>query len=1436
MSKSIFERFSNVENLNIDEIFKNTEIIKMLNKKEKKQLIVTAVFFEVVEYSILKKFEKDILRIVDYNVKILPKFKPNMFNVNYMKEIISLLGEKGIPINGFFNDAYYEINEHILNVTLKHGGMNILNKYNVDTAIKTIILELFSVNIEVKLIDEFNHKEFRVDVNKIMENEMDNTLTEHNKGVDKKGPKRVNKTSGKTDSVDFVDKKNGKAIYGSLIKGKFSDIRDIGIDDGTVTVWGDIFYSNNITTKDGRFSVISYYITDYTSSVILKLFCPKEDSKFCEKLAIGDRISTKGSFRFDKYDNENVIDIKSINKLAKEKISDDEPEKRVELHLHTNMSSMDGISKPSKLVKLAYEMGHKAVAITDHGVLQAYPDVMKTVDSIREKGENVDFKAIYGLEGYLVDDMQNIVIGHCGSSLDDEIIIFDIETTGLSNQKERMTEIGAVKVKNDEIIETFTTFVNPKKPISKFITDLTGITNDMVKDAPLEDEAVKNFLNFCGGCLLIAHNANFDVGFIKSTCQRHNIEFNNPFLDTMILAQNVYKDLKSYKLNTLQKYLNLPTFNHHRAYDDAKILSEIFKCLKKEIITLGAKSIMDINVIFTKVDYKTARTSHIIILAKNNVGLKNLYKVVSYSHIETFYRKPRIPKSVLLEHREGLIFGSACEGGELFKALLDNKDKNELIKIAKMYDFLEVQPISNNMFLIEKGMVEDEKGLKALNNKVIKLGEELNIPVVATSDVHFAHKNDYIFREILMQGQGFSDYKSQPDLSFKTTRQMLDAFSYLGDDKAFEIVVTNSNKIASMTDYGLRPIPRGTFTPTIEGSDDDIKKITYETAKSIYGDPLPSIVEKRLERELTSIIKNGFSVLYMISQKLVAKSMDDGFLVGSRGSVGSSFVATMANISEVNPLAPHYICKNCKYSKFFDDGSVGSGYDLEDKDCPNCGSKMIGDGHDIPFETFLGFNGDKAPDIDLNFSGVYQSRAHKYTEELFGADHVFKAGTISSIASKTAFGFVRKYLEAEGITESKAEETRLIEGCTGIKRTTGQHPGGMVVIPNENDVYDFTPIQHPADSKDSGIITTHFDFHSLHDTILKLDILGHDVPTMYKQLEELTGIMVMDVPVNDKKVISLFTSTDALGVATEDIDSKTGTCGLPEMGTQFVRQMLIDAQPKNFSDLLQISGLSHGTDVWLNNAQDLIKDKTCTISDVIGTRDSIMTYLIYKGLESGLAFKIMELTRKGKAEKEFTGEIIKAMLDHDVPKWYIESCKKIKYMFPKAHAAAYVTAAIRLGWYKVYKPLEFYTTYFTVRGGDVDAQCAVGGLDIARSTLNELKSKGKEMSTKEQDTYTTLQIINEVLSRGVEFLPVDVYKSKAYEYIIENGKIRLPFGAIRGIGENAALALEKESTKGKYLSADELQIRTKVSRTAIETLYEFGVLEGLPKTSQMTLF
>lgn len=1432
-----------IDNKDLFSFIENSFIISMDIEKFEKKINVITKFEKLIDKKVLIEIEKSICKNANLSsFKIFPKYSPDKFNIDYFSQIIFLLKSRYPIINGYLDKISSNFDGNCLNIILKNSGYEILKKNNIDKKISKIILDEFSLHMKVDFIGQ----------ERITPDEIYNNLSERilafKPTIDNIPKNNIvvsntqDKEKNKNIIINFLDipieDNQAEIIIGKKVSAKLTNINDITDDYGKVAVWGDIFFKDSRELVNKNKTILTYYITDYTSSIILKLFVDNSKVYQFSKLNKNSTIIVYGEVKYDEYDkciNIRPTDIMLVNKINRKDTSE---EKRVELHLHTNMSSMDGITPLDKLINTAYNWGHKAIAITDYGNVQAFPDAMNTVEKIN-KDNNDNFKLIYGVEAYYVDDCVMAVSGDQNQNLKTgEFIVFDLETTGLSAKDDRITEIGAVKIKDGEIIESFNTFVNPKIPIPKKITELTGINDEMVKNAPLEDVALRNFFEFIGECkILIAHNAQFDMGFLQSTAERNNMLCGYTYIDTVTISRSIFPQLKNHKLYTIVKHLNLGTFNHHRACDDADILAKIF--LKMIDILSDDYSIEEVNSINTSLagnDPKKLRPYHLIILVKNNIGLKNLYKLISYSHLYCFFKKPRIPKSQLIKHREGLILGSACESGELYSAIMAGKPWNELCKIASFYDYLEIQPIENNEFLVNKGIVKSKDILKEYNNTIIKLGSKVNILVVATGDARYLNKDEKIFRSVLLAGIKMKDFNYQPNLYFRTTDEMLEEFSYLGKEKSYEIVIKNTNKIAEMIDSDIRAIPKGTYTPKIEGSDEELQKITWDKAKKIYGDNLPKIVSDRLEKELSSIIKHGFSVLYMISQKLVYKSEQDGYLVGSRGSVGSSFVATMAGISEVNPLPPHYVCPNCKYSEFIEDGSIGSGFDLSDKNCPNCDTLLNSDGHDIPFETFLGFDGDKAPDIDLNFSGEYQSNAHRYTEELFGKDHVFKAGTISTVAEKTAYGFALNYLEENNLTVNKAEEMRLAIGCTGVKRTTGQHPGGMVVVPSEYDVYDFTPIQHPADASSSGIITTHFDFHSLHDTILKLDILGHDVPTLYKHLEDLTNIKVNEISPRDKKVISLFTSTKELGVNPEDIFSKTGTLALPEMGTNFVRNMLIDANPQCFSDLLQISGLSHGTDVWTNNAQDLIKNKICTISDVIGTRDSIMTYLIYKGLNPKMAFKIMEITRKGLATKLLTEEHINAMKECNVPEWYIQSCMKIKYMFPKAHAAAYVIAAIKLAWYKLYYPLEFYSSMFTVRGSDFDAESAINGKDFAKSRLIELNSKGNDRTLKEGETYNTLLIINEMLCRGLLFLPVDLYKSHSNIYSIEKNKIRLPFSSLKGVGENAAKSLYEESKKGKYISIDDIQNRTKVSKTVIETLENAGVLKNLPRTSQMSLF
>lgn len=1425
------------------------QINNVIVNKDKRTLEIYAQLDTLVSFDAICKTEKAVADTLKLSrVRIYPHYNSSLFSADYFDQLAAFLRRDVPSLNGTLNDATVTMSGNFLTVNLAHGGLALLNAKGFCELLTDIISKQFDLRFEIEIggvteidsnSDEYIEKLHNVE-QKISREHLEEVsklfeLEESGRsfGSNKKSETVIEKRVGKF-AVPQIIPETIRPLYGRVTKGKIIPIEKIQYDSGKVTVWGDVFATEWKETKSGDKNIITFDITDYTGSTTVKIFNSKTECSVLQDIKKGSTIVVKGDVEFDKYAGEIVVNANSISTVDKVKVTDNADTKRVELHLHTNMSQMDGITDAGSLVKRAAQWGHPAIAITDHGVAQAFPDAMNAAESINKDGEKI--KVIYGMEAYFMDDLVESVEGDKDASFDDTFVCFDIETTGLSPKNEKITEIGAVKIQNGKVVDRFSTFANPEKTIPAKIVELTGITEAMVKDAPSQAQAVKAFLDFCGDCVLVAHNAPFDTSFIRTACEDMGVEYNYTSIDTVAIARAILHDIKNCKLDTVASYLRLGEFNHHRAVDDAEILSKIFLCfcdrLKDDYNIYSTK---EINTKIEGGDFKKLPTYHQIILVKNNTGLKNLYKLISMSHLTYFYRRPRIPKSELIKHREGLIIGSACEAGQLYRAILSNKPWGELKSIASFYDYLEIQPNGNNMFMVRDGRFKSVEELEKINKTIIKLGEELSIPVVATCDVHFMDPHDSDYRKILMAAQGFSDADNQAPLYFRTTAEMLDEFSYLGDELAYKVVVENPNKIAQMCE-SVRPIPKGNFPPFIDGAEEQLVSITWERAKKRYGDPLPDIVKQRLDKELDSITKYGYSVLYMTAQKLVADSEAHGYLVGSRGSVGSSFVATMSGISEVNPLCPHYICTECKYSEFITDGSYGSGFDLPPKKCPKCGAELDRDGHEIPFETFLGFKGDKVPDIDLNFSGEQQSSSHRYTEELFGKSNVFKAGTISTVAEKTAIGFVKKYCEENSKSLHKAEIARLANGCTGVKRTTGQHPGGMVVVPKGYEVFDFCPVQHPANDMTSDNITTHFDFHSIHDTICKLDELGHDVPTIYHYLEEFTGIPVMNVSMSDPEVMSLFTSTKALGIEPEDIDSQTGTFSLPEVGTSFVRQMLIESQPKTFSDLLQISGLSHGTDVWIGNAADLIKEGTCTISEVIGTRDSIMTYLMHKGLDPSMAFKIMEIVRKGKATKLLTQEHIDAMKENNVPQWYIDSCMKIKYMFPKAHAAAYMISTLRLGWYKVHKPVEYYAAYFTVRNDNFDGATLMKGKDAVRAKIRDINQRGFTASAKEKQEIPMLQIMLEMLCRGIEVLPVDIYKSDAKRFLIEGSKIRLPFCSLSGIGESAALSLSECGKNGEYTSIEDIIQKTKVSKAVIEILSDCGALRGLPESAQMSLF
>ncbi|MDR2647279.1 MAG: PolC-type DNA polymerase III [Oscillospiraceae bacterium] len=1233
---------------------------------------------------------------------------------------------------------------------------------------------------------------------------------------------------------------NAEILCGSEIKQRPTPMDQVDPLDGIATIWGEVFGVKEVNVRGGESTLITFGLSDGTNSFACKYFFDTAEGSAAQgKIKDGVALVVSGAFTWDNFSSQHTLQPKTIMTVERILPTDDAPQKRVELHLHTNMSDMDGIASAETLIARAAKWGHSAIAITDHGGGQAFPSAM-------EAGKKHGVKIIYGMEAYYVDDMPEVVLDAPGTetfAFQQEYVVFDIETTGLSSKQDRLIQIGAVRIADGEIKDSFETFVNPHRTLPQKIVALTQITDEMLTGAPEEWEAVRSFAEFCGNATLAAHNAHFDVGFLKAIYRRNGQKFSVPTVDTMAFAQLILPDLRNYKLETLVEHFKLGSFRHHRADDDArvtaKVLLELLRFADEAHPACGG-NLLWFNAGRLRADPRKLRMHHFIILVKNLVGLKNLYKLITMSNIQYFARKPRVPRSALIEHREGLLFGGACEAGEIYRAVLEERDEKEIRRIASFYDYLEIQPIGNNRFLTravegEMPLADGDEDLIAINRRILALGDALGKPVVATCDVHFLEARDSIYREVLMTAQGYDDAGEQAPLYFRTTTEMLDEFAYLGD-RAMEVVVTNTNAIAAQIET-IRPFPEGNFPPVIEGADEELRKICYTRMQKKYGDPLPNPVRARLEKELNAIIHHGYGVLYLIAQKLVKNSEEHGYYVGSRGSVGSSFVANAAGISEVNPLVPHYLCKQCLYTEFFERGEVRSGFDLPPKACPQCGAPLQRDGHDIPFETFLGFNGEKQPDIDLNFSGEYQSCAHRYTEELFDAAHVFKAGTIGTLAEKTAAFFVRKYLDATGREISQAEVERLAKGCEGVKRTTGQHPGGMVVIPAHMEVEDFTPVQYPANDPEKGK-TTHFDFHSLHDTILKLDNLGHDVPTLYHYLEQLTGITIDQADVCDPKLYALFQSPTVLGVTSEEIDCPTGTLSLPEMATNFVLGMLMEAKPRNFSDLLQISGLSHGTDVWLGNAQDLIKNHTCTISEVIGTRDNIMVYLVHKGLDPSMAFQITEIVRKGLSKIKLTDEHKQAMRDHGVEDWYIESCMKIKYMFPKAHAAAYVIAALRLGWYKIYHPLEYYAAYFTVRGDALDTRAILAGQSHVRAKIKEIQKLGKKATAKEKDALVSLQVVNEMLARGIRVLPVDIYQSAEKTYLIEDGKIRLPFSALDGVGGVAAKQLEnaRSDGEGEYLSRDDFKKRTGVSTQVMALLDELGALAGLPQSRQMSLF
>lgn len=1425
----------------LQEVFRETTVLSLTIHRKEREIVTEIAADEVIPPLYWEKLRKEMMQQLPgvKEVHIFPKYQlmdkePKAVLAEFWDTIRNHVAAQSKVCSGVISDADWDYQDGKMQIFVKHNMAYYLSQKKLDDAVAKLVQEETGLAMSVQFKNVQSSEEDRARMEQEQRTKTEELLQQIASATQAAEQAKVSAEVGAVSEAVSRGILFGKEFTGTSVK-----IVDTKIPGESVIVEGNIF---NIEPREikGEKYIVSFDITDKSDSTTVKFFVKRSvfDNELKDKIKKDAYLRVQGEVQFDKYAKEINIMAKAImTAQAPPPRMDTAEEKRVELHLHTQMSSMDGVTPVKTYIKRAIDWGHKAIAITDHGVVQAFPDAMNAADKS-------DLKVIYGVEAYLIDDLGNAVFSPRGQNLDDTYVVFDIETTGLSKEKEMITEIGAVKVADGKIIDRFSTFVNPQRPISAEIKKLTGITDDMVKDAPTIENVLPEFLKFCEDTVLVAHNASFDTGFIRIAAERAGLgELHHTIVDTLELARALLPELNKHKLDIVCEHLGVTLNGHHRAVNDAEATAEVFikfldMLAEKKIFTLD-----EINVLASRtVNYKKLRAYHAIILVKNYTGLRNLYELVSMAHIDYFFRRPRIPKSKFMQMREGLILGSACEAGELYRALLDGEPKQRIEELVHFYDYLEIQPLGNNKFMIDSPRVENihsMEDIKNMNRKIVELGETYGKPVVATCDVHFIDPDDAAFRKIIMAAEGFSDADNQPPLYFRTTDEMLAEFDYLGEEKAREVVITNTNLIADQIEK-IKPIPDETFPPKIEGADEQLRQICMDKAHSIYGDPLPPLVQERLETELNSIISNGYAVLYIIAQKLVWKSVADGYLVGSRGSVGSSFAANMAGITEVNSLPPHYVCPNCKYSDFDSElvksfaMEEASGCDMPDMNCPKCGTLMHKDGHDIPFQTFLGFEGDKEPDIDLNFSGEYQQTAHAYTEELFGVGHVFKAGTIGTLADKTAYGFVKKYFDEREITAHNAEITRLMNGCTGVKRTTGQHPGGLMVVPSDHNIYEFCPIQRPANDVNSTVTTTHFDYHSISGRLLKLDLLGHDDPTVIRMLYDLTGVNPQTVPLGDPATMSLFESPEALGVTAEDIGCETGTLGIPEFGTKFVRGMLLDTKPKTFADLLRISGLSHGTDVWLGNAQTLIENGTITLKETISTRDSIMIYLINKGVDKKKSFKIMEKVRKGKG---LTDEDIADMKAANVPDWYIESCQKIKYMFPKAHAAAYVMMAFRIAYFKINYPEAYYATYFTVRAcDDFDYSCMCKGMDVAKAAMREIHAKGMEATAKDKAKMTVLELIVEFYARGFKFLPIDLYKSDSRKFIVTEEGLIPPFNSLQGLGTNAAQSIVDGREAGEFHTIEELKERTSLGRSLIDLLKENGVLNGIPETNQLSLF
>jgi DNA polymerase-3 subunit alpha (Gram-positive type) len=1442
----------------IRKLISSAQVANMALNRESRALSLTVFFQDILSCELLSKIKDGIKSAYQLSsVEIFPKYPKELFNISCLKELTEIVCENIPAAAPFLNGCDFDRQANEIHIKLAGGGAYILEQLKCAEEYKKLLSEYFSITETKILFDEANAENYVDKLDEYAKQLLASASDASNgqRETPAAAPKKAENAAPFKRPRSRREPEAGVKQEDILLGGTFADeiipMEQINSDFGRVAVCGEVFSIETRETYSKKQLIVSADITDKTGSIrVKKIFDTEKAKDLLKKLTVGAYIKVRGDMEYDKYYGDYTLKPIDMYLVGHPSRSDNAAVKRVELHLHTNMSQMDAVSSPASLVKRAIEWGHGAIAITDHGVTQGFPEAMKAANGI---------KIIYGVEGYFINDLADITVvrGNGDGPLDGEFVCFDIETTGTDPAYEGITQIAACIVSNGEIKDTFNTYTNPGKPISPYISELTGITDDMVKNAPSQREGVEKFKEFCGGRILVAHNASFDTGFISSVCAKHNISWEFTSIDTLEMSRVLMPELSRHKLNIVAEALKLPQFRHHSAIDDAKTLAMIFINFIRRMAEHNITKVSEMNDRLSDIrreNYEKGSGNlslpvrHIILLAKNRTGIVNLYRLVSFAHIKYMNRRkqPVIPKHELEKYREGLIVGSACESGELYSAVVEGKPWQKLKKIAKFYDYLEIQSLGNNEFLIRDGVkISKEESVRftredliSFNKTIVKLGDELRIPVVATGDVHFLDYEDRQYRAILMAAEGFKDADFQPPLYFRTTDEMLEEFSYLGSKKAYEVVVKNSNLIADMCE-NIKPFPDGLFPPELPGSADELRNLTWSRAKEMYGDPLPEIVEKAILQELDPIIAHGYDVMYMLAQKLIARSLENGYLVGSRGSVGSSIVAFFAGITEINALPPHYRCKKCKYSEFHPECDLGP--DMEDKLCPVCGEMLIKDGFDIPFATFLGFNADKDPDIDLNFSSDYQAMAHRHTMELFGEDKVFKAGTITTVAEATAYGYVKKYNEERGRKVSRTEESRLALGCTGVKRTTGQHPGGLVVVPKNKEIYEFCPIQRPAGKTDTDIITTHIDYHSIKSNLLKFDLLGKDDPTVLRYLEDNTGIKLEDIPLDDKQTLEIFSSIEPLGIEGDEITGFNGSLGIPEFGTSFVRGMLNDTQPETIADLIRISGLSHGEGVWLDNAEKIIKEKGVELKDCICCRDDIMNYLIKKGIEPKLAFTIMEVVRKPKepGAKKLKPEWEELMRDAGIPDWYIDSCNKITYLFPKAHAAAYVVMALRIAWFKVHHPLAYYGSFFSIKAVQLDADIMLAGNNKIVEKIKQINELGNKASATEKELRRTLEIAHEYLLRGFKFLPVDIYESEPVYFKIcrEQNALRLPFRAIPGLGDVAAPEIVAERSIRPFASIEDLAYRCrKLSATVIEDLKAHGALHGIPDSSQTVLF